>query len=79
MFAHERRTPSTHRNDVADEPSIEEKPRPGYGLGEAHVVADLHDRSRCPCGGSQASEVGQRPSTRLLDEHGLSGLERAER
>ena len=62
VLADERGAAGADRDDVADEPLVEQLPGPGHGLGEAHVVADLRDRPGRLRGRGQAA--GCRPPRR---------------
>jgi hypothetical protein len=67
------------RDDIADESLVEQLPSAGHRVGEAHVVADLRDRPGCLSGLGQLPDVGERGAAGLLDEHGLAGVEDAQR
>ena len=78
VLADERGAAGADRDDLADEPLVEQLPGAGHGVGEAHVVADLRDRPGCLGGLGQLTDVGQRGAAGLLDEHGLAGVEDAQ-
>src|SRR3954464_9891744 len=78
VFADEWGAVGTDGDDVADEPLVEQLPGTGHRVGEAHVVADLRDRPRRRSGLGQLPDVGQRGAARLLDQHGLAGVEDAQ-